>query len=231
MPGTELLPLSDAIAAEASLYQHLTRGELGYAVWRTTQGLVATRSEARLAHFDDAADESAARGWPVVLRGSGGGTVPQGPGLLNVTRVRRLSAAADLTVEEEYLAFGSILRDAFRSVTVETRYGDVPRSYCDGRYNLVADERKLVGTAQRWSFRDGDRIAMAHALVNVSLDLAEACEAVNDFYERAGSDQRVCPDAHVTLSELSSRPISDLTAALVAALESSGHKPLPLGEP
>ncbi len=219
------LPLAQALNAEEDLYVQLERGQAGFAIWQTTPGLVVTRPEARLAGFERASASLAADGWPIVVRGSGGGAVPQGSGLLNLTRVRRISPSAALSVESEYESFCGLLKSAFASFGVATRYGDVDGSFCDGRYNLVAGDRKLVGTAQRWSFRDNDRIAMAHALILIDADLSAACDAINHFYDIAGSDRRVRPEATINWQDRAPGIGRDELASALSAklMEANAH--------
>src|SRR5690554_4897785 len=54
-------------------------------IWQAPQGLVVPRTYIRSATFDETCVQSAAQGWPVSVRHSGGGVVPQGPGILNIS--------------------------------------------------------------------------------------------------------------------------------------------------
>src|SRR5438128_761783 len=75
------------IAGEMALLDDVlenpTRGVLP--LWRTSPCLVVTPLLAHRAQFAAAAEASARRGWPVVVRRTGGGPVPQTAGTLNVS--------------------------------------------------------------------------------------------------------------------------------------------------
>ena len=84
--------IADALDEEARLLALVAEGDSDFEamLWTAGQSLVAPRSIGRLPGFERAAKESAQRGWPVALRSSGGGIVPQGPGILNLSLVHVL---------------------------------------------------------------------------------------------------------------------------------------------
>ena len=96
------------------------------------------------------------------------------------------------------------VRRALSALGVHTEYGDVPGSFCDGRFNLVAKGRKIAGTSQRWrgglapTHRPGGHV-VAHMILFVQADMVEATHAVNRFYERAGGIDRFDPAAVTTV--------------------------------
>src|SRR4051812_29386998 len=80
------VPLSDGSAREADwLAGVAATGRPVAHLWSGTTGLVAPRSYERLPHWASARARSAAAGWPVQVRSSGGGLVPQGPGVCNLS--------------------------------------------------------------------------------------------------------------------------------------------------
>ena len=84
LPGTSA---ESDIAGEMALLDdvlaHPGRGVLR--PWRTSPCLVVTSLLAHRPEFAAAAAASAQRGWPVVVRRTGGGPVPQTAGTLNVS--------------------------------------------------------------------------------------------------------------------------------------------------
>src|SRR5690606_2183733 len=54
-------------------------------VWESEQGLVVPRTYRRFAGFVQACAQFERAGWPVTVRQSGGGIVPQGPGIINLS--------------------------------------------------------------------------------------------------------------------------------------------------
>src|SRR3546814_6489611 len=54
-------------------------------LWEADQSLVVPRTYRRHPPFAQACGQFARRGWPVAVRLSGGGLVPQGPGIVNLS--------------------------------------------------------------------------------------------------------------------------------------------------
>lgn len=162
-----------------------------YRIWRNRRCLVATRREARLHSFSEAVVASAGRGWPVVTRVSGGTMVPHLAESLHLSlllpRLRRREPSTD----EIYRFLAEPVRETLDELGVDSGYGVVPRSFCDGRFNLVAAGKKVAGTSQRWTgglpghpVRPG--FVLAHLTLFVAGDMAEATRAVNRFLGEAG---------------------------------------------
>lgn len=182
-----------------------------FRIWTNAQSLVVTRREERLPSFAAAAQASATRGWPVVVRDSGGTTVPHLPGTLLLTLLLPRRHAEDPPVpepraDEVFTLLCEPVIEAMARLGVTATYGAVPRSFCDGRFNLVAHNRKIAGTAQRWCgglprypVRDG--FIMAHLALYVDADMHAATGAVNAFLQEAGSDGTFDPGQMITLRE------------------------------
>lgn len=178
-----------------------------YRVWSNRQCLVATRREERLPDFDAAREASEARGWPVVLRDSGGTVVPHLPSSLHLTLLLPRLDTGEPGTDEVYRMLCEPVRQVLTSIGLDTTYGQVPRSFCDGRFNLVSGSRKLAGTAQRWRggipghpVRPG--MVMAHLTLWVDGDMVGATRAVNRFLEEAGGNGGFDPAATTTLAEV-----------------------------
>ena len=129
-------------------------GRATAALWTGEPALVAPLSYRRHAQLDVACDASKARGLPVRLRRSGGGVVPQGPGILNVTLVYPCDGAAGDMAEPVYAHLCHLLSRALAGFGIAAQARTVQGSFCDGRFNLaVAHQgavRKIAGTAQYW---------------------------------------------------------------------------------
>lgn len=123
--------------------------------------IVCPRAYEARAGFAAAMSRSATRGWPVVLRPTGGGAVPQGPGIDNLALA--FDAARGVTIDDVYRLLVRVLT---RAIDARLVAGDTPGSFCDGAWNLSCDGRKIVGTAQRWRpLKSGARRVLAHALI------------------------------------------------------------------
>ena len=147
-----------------------------------------------------------ARGWPVLLRDSGGSAVPHAPGILHLSLAFRPPDGPRCTLESAYEALALPLIRTLNRLGVEARFGDAPGSFCDGRFNLVVGTRKIAGTAQRWRARPGASApgrgaVLAHALLLVEGDVAEWTGIVNAFYAAAGAPREHRPDTSTTVAE------------------------------
>jgi octanoyl-[GcvH]:protein N-octanoyltransferase len=52
-------------------------------------------------------------------------------------------------MNERFKAIGEIFIETFARLGIESRLGELPREYCPGKYSVITDKVKLVGTAQR----------------------------------------------------------------------------------
>jgi lipoate-protein ligase A len=163
-------------------------------VWRGAPGLVVPRSCTSLP------------GWPVAARAhrplvrcSGGGVVPQGPGLLNLSLVWRADAdateGAPSGTEAIYRALCDALAGALARLGIAAAPQAVHGSFCDGRFNLAVAGRKLVGTAQSWRRVAGTPVVLAHAVIVVDADPQSLTEAANAFERDLGSGRHYRAEA------------------------------------
>jgi len=195
-----------------------------YRIWENARALVVTAKDARLPNAAGAAEDSAERGWPVVVRDSGGGAVPHGPGILQMSLLLPMDRLQRPALEALYEALCSPVRIALDTLGVETTYGDVPGSFCDGRFNLVANGKKIAGTSQRWrgGLPPGSRpgsYALAHMILFIEADMVQATEAVNRYYEQAGGRERYDPTSVETVrSSLAGSVEAGLTERVRSAI-------------
>lgn len=75
----------DPTQAEQPLFAKASAGEAVAQLWQAPQGLVVPGSYRQFTGLPAVSAHFAARGWPVWLRRSGGGLVPQGPGIINLS--------------------------------------------------------------------------------------------------------------------------------------------------
>lgn len=167
-------------------------------VWTTAPCLVVPRTVTRRPGFEVVRECLLERGFPVVERGSGGGIVPQGPGILNVSvTVPIYPQGASTGLDYAWLC--APLCALVHSRGRVARLGAVPGSFCDGAHNVVVDNRKLAGTAQR----RGSTSALLHAVVLVNPDLGPALAAIRMVRTHLGDPVPLRDDAHVSLADLS----------------------------
>jgi lipoate-protein ligase A len=170
-------------------------GEARAVLWFGAQGLVAPTSYRRHTSLADAARAFEAEGWPLRLRRSGGGLVPQGPGILNLTLAYPCDRAPGSMADEVYRHLCDGLARALATLGIEASPRTVEGSFCDGRYNLAVGARKIAGTAQYWR-RAGERHAvLAHALLLMDADIEMLTETANRFEAALHSERRYRADA------------------------------------
>ena len=190
--------------AELRWLDEALTGQARAVLWCAPRGLVAPLSYRRHAGFDAACAAFGAAGWPVRLRRSGGGVVPQGPGLLNLSLAYCPGGAPGHCADAVYAHLCATLVRALGWLGIEAHTRSVRGSFCDGRFNLAVltneGDRKIAGTAQYWR-RDGERHAvLAHALLLLEADTELLTEKANAFEAALGSERRYDASAVTTIA-------------------------------
>jgi lipoate-protein ligase A len=171
------------------------------AVWEPSPCLVVPGSYRHHAAFDAACERSAHEGWPVRLRRSGGGLVPQAAGVLNFSHAWRTALPMGDAMIPVYQALCALLQRVLAPFGLVTDCAAVAGSFCDGRYNLALDGRKVAGTAQYWQrLGPHEHVVLAHACLLVEADLAPLTERANRFEAALGSGRRYRGDVIANLA-------------------------------
>lgn len=194
--------LDRQVTFDELLLEKVSQGDVGPCLHINSapRCLVATVRESRMPNFEMARQALSAQGWPVVVRCTGGSCVPQGPGVINLAVVHPKVRGWHL--ENGYLLLCDLLSELLKDYGLSAITGEVPGSFCDGRYNLQVGGKKLVGTAQRWAGGSRSSAAvLAHACLLVDLDLSEATEKINSLYSLCGNREQFTPDACTTLRD------------------------------
>ncbi|HEU0229178.1 MAG TPA: lipoate--protein ligase family protein [Burkholderiaceae bacterium] len=219
-----LLPSEPGQAQHARFDEFLMRraaqGSPVACIWRTGQGLVVPRTYHRLPRFAEACRRFARLGWPVTVRQSGGGLVPQGPGILNISLAYMAAGQPLSQSDAAYQSLCALISGALNDLGIATRPQAVTGSFCDGRYNLAwlddsGTARKIAGTAQLWrrvapegdtpTIRDAPgrtdavQVVLAHALLLAAVDTDAVTRIANGFERASGHDKHYDPD---TISSL-----------------------------
>lgn len=208
---------AEGLAIEAKL---LAASQAMVRVWSSdTTAIVCPKSLSRKDGFAGAARSSQSQGWPVHLRGSGGGVVPQGPGVLNLSLA--ITTQQGFTIEAGYRLLSDTIRRAFGPHSQQLKSGDTPGSFCDGTWNLMIGGRKVAGLAQHWrALRGGDKRVLAHAMILLDGDITQSAWVVNRFHDELGlAPVRAC--AHTTLKQSMDQtdPRSDFAEKLFTAAQ------------
>ncbi|MCF8211265.1 MAG: lipoate--protein ligase [Rhodoferax sp.] len=213
-------------------------GQTIAAVWTGSQSLVAPLSYQRFESLAAVSERFASSGWPVRSRRSGGGVVPQGPGILNLSLAYPCDGLAGEQSQPVYRHLCSVLADALQTLGIASEPLAVQGSFCDGRYNLAVwvdgVARKICGTAQYWRRAGGAQAVLAHALVLLDARATQMTEQCNAFEAALGSDRRYLSDALTDVTQAwrvahPGQPTPDdlaqqLTQQLLVRLRASGER-------
>lgn len=207
--------LADGMAREAEwMAGAAASGRAAAHLWQGVPGLVAPRSVTQEPGW-----AAAAARYPVQVRSSGGGLVPQGPGIWNLSLVWATGSATPVATDAIYRELCAELAGAFARLGLRTEAQAVEGSFCDGRWNLAAGGRKLVGTAQSWRRVGGRPVVLAHALVVVTADPAAITAQANAFEAALGSGRRYRAEALTSVAQaLGAPPTPELEARVLQAL-------------
>ncbi|MEM8979931.1 MAG: hypothetical protein AAGD04_10635 [Pseudomonadota bacterium] len=204
-------------AIEGLAYEQALFAESGSHVglWRaTSNGLVCPEAYSRRETFEVAEARARRAEWPVALRGTGGGTVPQGHGIDNLVLAFDMWPGG--TIEDGYRLLTRIIKRGLGTFGASLAPGETPGSFCDGAWNLSLDGRKIVGTAQRWKpARGGPPRVLAHAVILTLDSYDDGAKAVAAFHEDLGLSA-INSKAHTSLEAafgLTELPVADLIAS------------------
>jgi hypothetical protein len=217
-------PLTDGPGSEAQWARRCAAtGRAVAHLWQGVEGFVVPRRYTTLP------------GWPqrprdlaLHVRSSGGGLVPQGPGVWNLSLLWPVPSAVEghapsatpTDTTGVYAALCAQITEALARLGID---GLAPRSvegsWCDGRFNLAAGGAKLVGTAQAWKRvapRDGASgvpIVLAHAVIVVTADPVLLTERANACEAALGHATRYRADALTSVARCASGAPTGVAAA------------------
>lgn len=183
-------------------------------------GIVCPRRFERTNGFAAACKALSVQGWPIHLRPTGGGAVPQGAGVVNLAL--SYNAPARFTIEDGYRLLIGALQEGLRSAQVTLSPGATPGSFCDGDWNLSIGGKKAIGTAQRWrpDASKGPRV-LAHALILTEETFQPGTDAVSEFHRHLGLSE-IKRAAHTSLAaatDITEFPIDSLYDAAMRACQ------------
>jgi lipoate-protein ligase A len=153
----------------------------------------SARFRARLRSF-------CAAGWPVLLRETGGEPVPQSASTINIALVYAPPRSeGDLNrIETGYRRLCDPICQLLDELGGTSSVGEIDGAFCDGRFNVNLDGRKMVGTAQRWRQSHGQRpVGLVHGAMLLDNERESMVAAVNRFNEACGLEQRVRAESHI----------------------------------
>jgi len=171
----------------------------------STRHVGVTRKDTLRLGFDRAVREAHEEGYPVLVRGSGGGATAAGPGTLGFSVIRP-SQDAQRGISERYDEAAALVLGAFLRLGIDVaEVGEVKDEFCPGDHSIrvgsFENGMKLVGIAQRLTRRAtsvggivlvGGEAELARILVRVyaALDLPFRPGSVGSLH-RTGSKAKV----------------------------------------
>lgn len=209
------LTIEAGLQAEQDLLASVCAGnaEFGLLFWQPSdQALVMPRRLNRLPGFESACEVSAAAGWPVLLRDTGGEPVPQSDTTINIALVYAPPRSeGDLNrIEFGYRRLCDPICQLLDELGGTSSLGEIEGAFCDGRFNVNLDGRKMVGTAQRWrqsQSQSGQRpVGLVHGAMLIDNERESMVTAVNRFNEACGLEHRVRAESHIALHEKFTAP-------------------------
>ncbi|AUG04622.1 lipoate--protein ligase [Pseudomonas sp. 09C 129] len=207
------LTVEAGLQAEQDLLAQVCSGdqEYGLLFWQPSdRALVMPRRLSRLPGFEQACDALAASGWPVLLRETGGEPVPQSAATVNIALVYAppRSEGDQNRIETGYRRLCQPICDLLSELGGEPSLGEVEGAFCDGRFNVNLNGRKMVGTAQRWrQSKGGTRpVGLVHGALLLDDERETMVAAVNRFNQACGLEQRCHAESHIALHEAFTAP-------------------------
>jgi octanoyl-[GcvH]:protein N-octanoyltransferase len=205
-----------AVALDSVLAQDAHTSPTGtIRIWENGRTVVLPSRLRQKAH--GSISDSRGRPWSLFARGSGGGVVAHGPGVLNLSLIVPSTSHGSISIAEGYWTWVTILGDALQhSVGVTTSVGAVDGAFCRGAHDVVADGRKLAGVAQ--ARRSGSAV-LVHGTILREVNAAEYLGVVEAADRRAGLDpiRSYDPGMIVSLHELAGRCVD--TQELIEAIK------------
>ena len=213
---------AEALAIDQQLIDRAAVGEPAVCVWEPAPSLVVPSTYLRYERFAMLCERFSGRGWPVYLRRSGGGLVPQDQGVVNISLAWRTATDMATGTTQVYRSLCGLLQDAVERFDIDLEARAVSGSFCDGRFNLAAGGRKVVGTAQYWQrVSRTEHVVLAHACLMVRADLALLTLRANEFEAQLGSDR--CYDESA-LTNLGAVDSTVTVSAVMTALRDTARE-------
>lgn len=229
-------PIDTSMRSDESLMQYAVGHGPAACIWQAPQGLVVPRTYLRARTFDETCATFKASGWPVSVRHSGGGVVPQGPGILNISLSYAVEGRPLDHSDQAYQILCDLMSTTVKQFDIQAHAQAVEGSFCDGRFNLATGtgdkSRKIAGTAQLWRRLQHPekglvQTVLVHALLLVACDINAVTTQANALEEALGNARRYLPERAASLHELTSRVVADTkawTEVIRTALQSELQK-------
>ena len=141
----------------AAVFEQVASGERPavFSISPSTRHVGVTRRDTHRPGFDEAVQAANQEGYPVLVRGAGGGAIVGGPGTFGFSIIRPPREGEDLRlgIRERYDEAASIALAAFARLGVRAEVGEVSEEFCPGDQSVRVGDfdngMKLSGIAGR----------------------------------------------------------------------------------
>lgn len=162
--------------------------------------------DTRLPKFEEAANYLFQGGYDLLVRSHGGLAVVADSGIANISIVSD-NEVTPLSIDEAYEVMVALIQYLLANYQLKVTAYEVPDSYCPGKFDLVVDDLKIGGIAQR-RFKSGVTTA-AYLSINGYQD--NRAHLINNFY-RIGQADDTYPEVNAkkmtTIQHLINQPIN-----------------------
>ena len=184
-----LADIEDPQAFELGWMNHCAlTGQAIACLWQGSHGWSVPKRYSNLPNWERSLSERKAL--RIRLRESGGGLVPQGKGIWNLSLIFEATDKLHVLANGMYSQFCDLIRSALTPLQLSLQTQAVAGSFCDGRYNLAVNGRKLIGTAQAWRRVKATPIVLIHAVLFVDIPCDQLVDEANHIEALIGGSTR-----------------------------------------
>ncbi|AOM81511.1 lipoate--protein ligase family protein [Salisediminibacterium beveridgei] len=198
--------------------------------WVHRPTVVLGIQDTRLPSIQDGIAFLREQGYDVIARNSGGLAVVLDEGVYNLSLI--FPEDKGLSIDRGYEQMVTLVRQLFPETGEAITDGEIPTSYCPGRYDLSIGGRKFAGISQR-RIRGGIAVQIYLAIAGSGSKRADLIRA---FYALAASGgevkfhyPRIEPETMASLAELTgvTYSVDTVTSRVLTLLEELGDTLLP----
>lgn len=181
-------------------------------IYRPQRTVALTSRDFSTPRYEVAMAQAENLGFTPVIRSPGGRAVAYHEESLVLDVISHDSNPHQL-INNRFQAMGEVFVETFDRLGISAKLGQVPREFCPGKYSVISENVKLVGTAQR--------IARGGWLIGASVIVRNAApvrEVLGQVYRALELDMD--PKTIGALNEInSSISVDDLTTSLITTLK------------
>lgn len=208
-----LRPANDIEVAPKLLRYSIEKSAGTFArIYRPQRTVALTSRDISTDGYNSALIQAEKLGFTPVVRSPGGRAVAYHEECL-VFEVLSHDPNPHQLINERFEAIGEVFVESFDRLGISAKLGQVPREFCPGKYSVISQNVKLVGTAQR--------IALGGWLIGASVIVRNAApvrEVLNNVYRALELDMD--PSTIGSLDEIDSAiSVDDLTNSLITTLK------------